>query len=201
MERGSNKVFVGALSYNITASEIREKFEPFGRVVDVQVKDGYAFVQYDNQDSVQRAVDELDKTNIFGGGINNVEVSNSRVSRGAARRGNDRGSGSRSDGRRGASNRNDRSRSNRDRRRSDTESPRRRRSRSSRSSSRSPSRDRAARLRSSRQNKLQGGGNPKNPRVFLGGLSLQVDEHQIRRKFRKYGRIFDVLMKDGYAFI
>ena len=29
------KVFVGALSYNITASEIREKFEPFGRVVDV----------------------------------------------------------------------------------------------------------------------------------------------------------------------
>lgn len=151
---------------------------------------------------MRAAVKELDKTNIFGGGINNVEISNPRPSRGGvpARR-NNRSSMSRSNSRRSTSYRNDRSQSNRERRGSHSGSRGGGRSRSSRST-RSHSRGRGGEnTRSSRQNKLQGGGNPKNPRVFLGGLSLQVDEHQIRRKFRKYGRIFDVLMKDGYAFI
>ena len=74
-------MFVGALSYNITAAEIRDKFSPYGHILDVQVKDGYAFIEYDNQESVYAAVDKMHKTNIFGTGINNVEVSTSSVSR------------------------------------------------------------------------------------------------------------------------
>jgi RNA recognition motif-containing protein len=45
------------------------------------VKDGYAFIHYRDQDSVYAAVDELHKTNIFGTGINNVEVSTSKIAR------------------------------------------------------------------------------------------------------------------------
>ena len=70
------------------------------------MKDGYAFVEYDNLESVHRAVEELHKTSIFGGGLNNVEVSNSKVSRGA-RKADDRRSLSRSNAKRSTSNRND----------------------------------------------------------------------------------------------
>ena len=45
-------MFVGALSYNVTASELKDKFSVCGTIVNVYIKDGYAFVEYDNQDSV-----------------------------------------------------------------------------------------------------------------------------------------------------
>ena len=33
--KSGSKVFIGGLKFNVTASDIREKFSPFGHVVDV----------------------------------------------------------------------------------------------------------------------------------------------------------------------
>lgn len=46
------KAFVGALNYSVTANDIRDKFSPFGHIIDIQVKEGYAFVEFDNPESV-----------------------------------------------------------------------------------------------------------------------------------------------------
>ena len=86
-------------------------------------------MEYDNDESVHKAVKELDKSNVFGSGMNNVEVSTPRYNREPLQRRPKASSMSRSKSRRS-----DRSRGNRDRRGSSSGSPRGRRPRSSRSS-------------------------------------------------------------------
>uniref|UniRef100_A0A1B6EMK4 RRM domain-containing protein n=1 Tax=Cuerna arida TaxID=1464854 RepID=A0A1B6EMK4_9HEMI len=38
-------------------------------------------------------------------------------------------------------------------------------------------------------------------RVFVGGLTYRVRERDLERFFRKYGRIKEVAMKNGFAFV
>lgn len=38
-------------------------------------------------------------------------------------------------------------------------------------------------------------------RVFVGGLTYRVRERDIEKFFRKYGRIKEVAMKNGFAFV
>lgn len=78
-------------------------------------------MEYDNNDSVLAAVEALDKSSIFGGGVNNVEVSNSRVRRGGAGRpaGRNRGSVSKSKSMRSRSTRGDKKRGRESRSQSD----------------------------------------------------------------------------------
>ncbi|KAL0276196.1 UNVERIFIED_CONTAM: hypothetical protein PYX00_003813 [Menopon gallinae] len=38
-------------------------------------------------------------------------------------------------------------------------------------------------------------------RVFVGGLTYRVRERDLERFFRKYGRVKDISMKNGYAFV
>lgn len=38
-------------------------------------------------------------------------------------------------------------------------------------------------------------------RVFIGGLTSRVRERDIEKFFRKYGRIKEVAMKSGFAFV
>ncbi|KAG8034932.1 hypothetical protein G9C98_008008 [Cotesia typhae] len=40
-----------------------------------------------------------------------------------------------------------------------------------------------------------------NTRVFVGGLTYRVRERDLEKFFRKYGRIKEVAMKNGYAFV
>jgi len=41
----------------------------------------------------------------------------------------------------------------------------------------------------------------ENPRVFLGGITSNENDADIKDKFREYGRITDIALKDGYGFI
>ena len=38
-------------------------------------------------------------------------------------------------------------------------------------------------------------------RVFIGGISREVRDRDIERFFRGYGRIRDVLIKEGFGFV
>lgn len=38
-------------------------------------------------------------------------------------------------------------------------------------------------------------------RVFVGGLTYRVRERDIEKFFRKYGRIKEIAMKNGFAFV
>lgn len=38
-------------------------------------------------------------------------------------------------------------------------------------------------------------------RVFVGGITYRVRERDIERFFRKYGRIKEISMKNGFAFV
>lgn len=38
-------------------------------------------------------------------------------------------------------------------------------------------------------------------RVFVGGLTYRVRERDLEKFFRKYGRIKEVAMKNGFAFV
>lgn len=38
-------------------------------------------------------------------------------------------------------------------------------------------------------------------RVFVGGLTYRVRERDLERFFRKYGRIKEIAMKNGFAFV
>jgi len=41
----------------------------------------------------------------------------------------------------------------------------------------------------------------KNPQVFVTKLSRDVDEEELRYNFKKYGRIRDISLKRGFAFV
>ena len=53
--------------------DIRKNFEEFGKILEINVKDGYGFLTYDNEKSAKRAIDKLHRSHIFGQGRINVE--------------------------------------------------------------------------------------------------------------------------------
>ena len=146
---------------HVDAESIRQKFNEFGRIFDVLLKDGYAFIQFENETSAEDAVREMNRTNVFGNGNINVEFAKINNEYKSKKR---RLGGYRS-----------LSEDSRDR------------DREKHSSSWKPSR-----------NHVQG---KKSPRLFLGRISLNVSDDDIRREFRKYGRIVDITLKSNYAFV
>ena len=67
-------IFVGALSFEVTEEELKEKFEEFGRVISAKIiKDrdtgrskGFAFVEMDNTQEAKTAISSLNGTEING---------------------------------------------------------------------------------------------------------------------------------------
>lgn len=41
----------------------------------------------------------------------------------------------------------------------------------------------------------------KNPQIYVAGFSRRTNEDDLEDSFRKYGKIRDVVIKKGYAFI
>ncbi len=68
------KIYVGNLSYKVSDQELMEVFEEFGNVISAKViKDretgrskGFGFVEMDNDEEAQEAIDELDGAEING---------------------------------------------------------------------------------------------------------------------------------------
>ena len=71
------KLYIGNLSYGITAQELEETFAQCGSVTDVHLPTdretgrprGFAFVTMDSKESMERAIAELDGTEIDGRSI------------------------------------------------------------------------------------------------------------------------------------
>lgn len=73
----SNKIFVGGLSWNTDDHGLRAAFEKFGEVTESRVitdrdtgrSRGFGFVTFSNHESVTRAIDEMDGTDLDGRNI------------------------------------------------------------------------------------------------------------------------------------
>lgn len=72
-------IYIGNISYNMTPEEIKEVFLPFGNVLSVKIitdkqtgkSKGYAFVEMENDAEAEKAIRELNETEIKG---RNVKV-------------------------------------------------------------------------------------------------------------------------------
>ncbi|ETV77814.1 hypothetical protein, variant [Aphanomyces astaci] len=67
----ANKVFVGNLSDKVKESDIRDKFEKFGKILEISIKTpsrppSFAFVQYEDVRDAEDAVRELNGTELDG---------------------------------------------------------------------------------------------------------------------------------------
>ncbi|MGB5812585.1 MAG: RNA-binding protein [Polyangiales bacterium] len=81
----SKKLFVGGLSWNTDSSQLQEAFEACGAVAEAKVitdresgrSRGFGFVTYEDEQSAQRAVEELNGSTLDGRTIR-VDAANDR---------------------------------------------------------------------------------------------------------------------------
>jgi RNA recognition motif-containing protein len=85
----SNKLFVGSLSWNTSSEELRQAFASCGEVVEAKVvtdrdtgrSRGFGFVTFQDAESAERAVRELDGSMLDGRNIK-VDRANDRPNTG-----------------------------------------------------------------------------------------------------------------------
>ena len=90
----AKKLYVGNLSYGVTDSDLQKLFEPHGSVQSAQVimdrdsgrSKGFGFVEMDNGDEAQAAIDALNGQQIDGRALT-VNEARPREDRGGARGG------------------------------------------------------------------------------------------------------------------
>ncbi|MEM7435385.1 MAG: RNA-binding protein [Myxococcota bacterium] len=81
----SKKLFVGGLSWNTDNSQLQQAFEACGAVAEAKVitdresgrSRGFGFVTYENEESAQRAIEELNGSTLDGRTIR-VDQANER---------------------------------------------------------------------------------------------------------------------------
>lgn len=74
----SNRVFVGKVSQSTTEQTLSDEFSKYGEVTKIDLKPGYAFVFFANDNDTIQAIDNLDGKEIDG---NNIVVEAARSSR------------------------------------------------------------------------------------------------------------------------
>ncbi len=87
-------IYVGNLSSETTEDDLRQAFEAFGQVESVNlIKDkftgeprGFGFVEMPSKDEAQKAIDEMNSTDLKGRTIN-VNVARPKTDRGGGRGG------------------------------------------------------------------------------------------------------------------
>jgi len=83
----NSKLYVGNLSYSTGEAQLRQAFEPFGKLTSVSIitdrmtgqPRGFGFVEYENAEDAQRAVDSLNGQQVDGRTLN-VNVARERSS-------------------------------------------------------------------------------------------------------------------------
>ena len=78
----AKRLYVGNLNYSTTDSTLRELFGAYGTVTDVTVIEGkgFAFVEYDSDESAQEAINNLNETEVDGRDLR-VDVAHERPQR------------------------------------------------------------------------------------------------------------------------
>lgn len=62
----NSKIFVTKLSYRITKRDLEREFGRFGQIRNLQLKKGYAFIDYYNKEDAKEAIKELNNQKLFG---------------------------------------------------------------------------------------------------------------------------------------
>lgn len=64
-----NRLYIGNIKDKINIGTLNGAFEEFGSIVDISVgkEGGYAFIEYETDEAAQRAIEETNGTEIFGG--------------------------------------------------------------------------------------------------------------------------------------
>ena len=99
-EGGNLNIHVGNLAREVTEAELRQAFEPFGRVAAVRiitdrysgVSRGFGFVEMATEEDAQAAISQLDGTTLDG---RQIRVSEARPQRPRSDRGGGGGRGGR----------------------------------------------------------------------------------------------------------
>ena len=63
---GIPKIFVTKLSYRVTKRDLEREFGRFGDIKKLQLKKGYAFIEYYNKEDAKDAIKELNNQKLFG---------------------------------------------------------------------------------------------------------------------------------------
>ena len=71
-------VFVGNIGRRVRSDDIRDPFKKFGRILDVDLKNGFGFVEFEDQRDAADAVKELNGIRIQG---DRIKVELSKVKR------------------------------------------------------------------------------------------------------------------------
>ena len=62
----NSKIFVTKLSYRITKRDLEREFGRFGQIRNLQLKKGYAFIDYYNKEDAKDAIKQLNNQKLFG---------------------------------------------------------------------------------------------------------------------------------------
>ena len=74
------RLFVGSIVNQVEKEDVRGVYEKFGTVTDVWIAHnppGFAFVEFDSEDSANKAVEETNGTELFGGKVR-VQITKGR---------------------------------------------------------------------------------------------------------------------------
>ena len=67
-------VFIGGIS-NVDENYVRSKFEKFGQIFKISIKEGYGFIEFGNKNDAASAIREMNGKDIFNNGIITVRPS------------------------------------------------------------------------------------------------------------------------------
>lgn len=60
------QIFIAKLSQRVTEDDLRYEFKPYGKIVNIQVKRGFAFVEYDDYHDAMDAIRKMNGKKIDG---------------------------------------------------------------------------------------------------------------------------------------
>eukprot|EP00287_Rhodomonas_sp_CCMP768_P002711 CAMPEP_0196731722 /NCGR_PEP_ID=MMETSP1091-20130531/11326_1 /TAXON_ID=302021 /ORGANISM="Rhodomonas sp., Strain CCMP768" /LENGTH=76 /DNA_ID=CAMNT_0042074873 /DNA_START=1 /DNA_END=227 /DNA_ORIENTATION=- len=62
----SNRLYIGHLSSRIRERDLEHEFGRYGRIRDVSIKQGFAFLEYDRSEDADYAIRKMDGVNLEG---------------------------------------------------------------------------------------------------------------------------------------
>lgn len=62
----TNRVFVGNVDYGCNINDLEHFFDGYGKIVDLKLKKGFAFITFDTIDEAERVIKRLDGGRLLG---------------------------------------------------------------------------------------------------------------------------------------
>lgn len=65
-EMGGHRVYIGRLARDATRRDLEDLFKEYGRILDITVKAGFGFVEFENKVDAEDAVHDIHDTKFLG---------------------------------------------------------------------------------------------------------------------------------------